>query len=129
MITTSVRTPDGGTIKVQHPEGANKESILAFAKQEYDKRQQQKAQAQQGPSGFAAFANKSLVQLAGTPVDVTNALLSSVGLDQKRPAFGSESIESAAEAIGINIPDREPETLLKEQELFLGNLRASACPL
>ena len=39
MITTSVNTPDGGTITVKHPEGASEESILAFAKQEYDRRQ------------------------------------------------------------------------------------------
>ena len=130
MITTSVRTPDGGTIKVQHPEGANKESILAFAKQEYDKRQQQKAQAQQGPSGFFPFANKSLVQLAGTPVDVTNEVLVAVDpkLGSDRPFGGSESIESAAEFLGIDIPDREPETFAERAGAVFGELAGFSLP-
>ncbi len=39
MITTTVNTPDGGTIKIQHPEGATEESILSFAKQQFNNQQ------------------------------------------------------------------------------------------
>ena len=37
-IIKTVRTPDGGTIKVSVPVGATKEQIMGFAKQEFDKR-------------------------------------------------------------------------------------------
>jgi len=138
MITTSVNTPDGGDIKVQHPEGASEKSILAFAKQEYDRRQQQKAlpskddvqkaQTQEGPGGFAPFANKSLVELLGAPVDVTNAFLSQIGLGSERPFGGSESIESAAEFLGIDIPDREPETFVERTGAVTGEVAGFGVP-
>lgn len=110
-------------------------TILA---QEYSRRQQlkglpskgdvQKAQAQEGPGGFAPFANKSLVELLGAPVDITNAFLSSVGLGSERPFGGSESIEAAAEAIGIDIPDREPETFVERMGQVTGEAAGFAIP-
>ena len=110
-------------------------TILA---QEYSRRQQlkelpskgdvQKAQAQEGPGGFAPFANKSLVELLGAPVDITNAFLSSVGLGSERPFGGSESIEAAAEAIGIDIPDREPETFVERMGQVTGEAAGFSIP-
>jgi len=35
MPQTTVNTPDGGTVTVNHPEGATEEQILRFAKQQY----------------------------------------------------------------------------------------------
>ena len=110
-------------------------TILA---QEYSRRQQlkelpskgdvQKAKAQEGAGGFAPFANKSLVQLLGAPVDITNAFLSSVGLGSERPFGGSKSIEAAAEAIGLDIPDREPETFTERMGQVTGEVAGMAIP-
>lgn len=111
-------------------------TILA---QEYSRRQQlkelpskgdvQKAKAQEGPSGFAPFANKSLVQLLGAPVDITNAVLNAAGLGSERPFGGSESIESAARAIGIDIPEREPETFVERMGQVTSEVAGMALPV
>ena len=128
-------------IALQRADAAGNTEDATILAQEYSRRQQQKAlpskddvqkaQAQQGPGGFAAFANKSLVQLAGTPVDVTNEVLVAVDpkLGSDRPFGGSESIESAAEAIGINIPDREPETFGERAGAVAGELAGFAIPV
>jgi hypothetical protein len=125
-------------IALQRADAAGNTEDATILAQEYARRQQQKAlpskddaqkaQAQQGPGGFAAFANKSLVELAGAPVDVTNALLSPVGLDSDRPFGGSESIESAAEFLGIDIPDREPETFRERAGAVAGELAGFGVP-
>jgi len=57
------------------------------------------------------FLNKSLAEVLGAPVDITNALLSTIGLDSERPFGGSESIRAGMKKIGAPTPDREPETL------------------
>ena len=107
--------------------------------QEYARRQQikelpseedvEKAKDQEGAGGFAPFANKSLVQLLGAPVDITNALLSAVGLGSERPFGGSESIESAARAVGIDIPEREPETFVERMGQVTGEVAGMALPV
>ena len=37
MAETQVKTPDGGTVTVRHPDGASDEDILGFAKQQFEK--------------------------------------------------------------------------------------------
>jgi len=111
-------------------------TILA---QEYSRRQQlkelpsesdvKKAKAQEGRGGFAPFANKSLVELLGAPVDITNAFLGKVGLGSEKPFLGSKSIEEMAEAIGIDIPDRDPETFTERMGQVAGEVAGFAVPV
>jgi hypothetical protein len=91
---------------LRNADKSGNESDARAIAQELQKRRQS---AQSG--GFAAFANKSLVNLLGAPVDITNSILDAIGVPvSEKPFGGSESIASAAKAIGLDIPEREPET-------------------
>ena len=52
MPQTNVNAPDGSVIKVNHPEGATQEQILAFAKQQYSAPQPKPSFAGSGPGGL-----------------------------------------------------------------------------
>ena len=115
--------------------------------QEFQRRRSQGAQVTEGTSSQStdgdsappmSFLNKSLATLAGSPVDITNALLNIVGLGSEYPIGGSQSIRDAMN-IGIETPieiggvkqrialggqtlDREPETMLERGMQVAGDV-------
>lgn len=72
MPITSVQSPDGRIIKVEHPEGASQSEIMAYAQKNYKPAPQQEAfdpaaATMEGMSGFdrfAAGAGKGMTDLA-----------------------------------------------------------------
>lgn len=95
----------------------SKEQQQAIAKARARQRQQtsrpaSEVNARKGPEeSKMAFFNKALAQTVGAPVDVTNALLGVVGLEQEKPFGGSESIREGMAGIGAPTPERAPETM------------------
>ena len=79
--------------------------------------------------GFMPFLNRSLAQIAGSPVDVTNALLQSIGLGSEQPFGGSQSIRAGMEAIGAPTPDRDPETFAETAGTVAGEIAAFSAPV
>ena len=74
------------------------------------------------------FLNKSIARFFGSPVDATNAALNLVGLGTDRPIGGSKSIRQAMDVIGIETPDREPETFIERVGDVGGELASFMIP-
>jgi len=88
----------------------------------------QEPQIEDGPSGLMPFLNKSIARFFGSPVDATNAALNLVGLGTDRPIGGSKSIRQAMDVIGIETPDREPETFIERVGDVGGELASFMIP-
>lgn len=66
MEETTVTTPDGNEIVVQHPEGASKEQILRFAKQQYKPQTIDPTDPFIGPKAFFDVGKTALSGMAGS---------------------------------------------------------------
>lgn len=133
-------------------QGDEKARLDAIAlSQEYQKRVSQPTEvtteeplAEDGPSGFMPFLNKSIATAFGAPVDITNAALNLVGLGTDRPIGGSKSIRQAMNigvdtpiklqgqnirlALGGATPERAPETFTERAGQVGGELASFMIP-
>ncbi|WP_404379936.1 hypothetical protein [Caenispirillum salinarum] len=57
------------------------------------------------------FVNRGIANTLGAPADLVNAGLNTVGLGSEQPFGGSESIRAGMGYLGIETPDRAPETM------------------
>ena len=110
----------------QGDEQAQQDAVILA--QEFRRRSTETKEAD-GPSGFMPFLNKSIAQIAGGPVDITNALLNKIGIGSERPVGGSESIRAGMAAIGAPTPDRDPETFGETAGSVTGELATFLLPL
>ena len=95
--------------------------------QEFQRRQQ--AVQEEEPGGFMPFVNKAIAEFSGAPVDLTSALLNKVGIPTGEVPFGgSESIKRGMEAIGIDIPEREPEKFQERLGQVTGEFASFGLP-
>ena len=136
----------------QGNEEARQDAIILS--QEFQRRASQGAQVTKGTSDQStdgdsapplSFLNKSLATIAGSPFDITNALLNTVGLGSDYPIGGSQSIRDAMN-VGIETPieiggvkqriafggqtlDREPETMLERASQVTGEIFGFGLPM
>lgn len=95
--------------------------------QEFQRRQQ--AVQEEEPGGFMPFVNKAIAEFAGAPVDLTSALLRKVGVPTGEVPFGgAESIKRGMEAIGMDIPERDPETFTEQVGQVSGEFASFGLP-
>lgn len=67
---------------------------------------------EQESPGMMPFASRAIAGTVGAPVDIIRGALNLIpGVDLPEPFGGRKSIERGMEAIGIPVPEREPETL------------------
>jgi hypothetical protein len=67
---------------------------------------QQNAESETKTSGVLPFANKAIAETTGAPVDLVTAGLNLIpGVDIKKPFMGSESIKTAFDFYGIDLPE------------------------
>lgn len=101
-----------------------RERILALARA-----RKRKAEAENRGSSIA-FANKSIAEFVGAPVDITNAALGFVGLPvSEKPFGGSKSIKSGMRSVGIDIPERDPQTTSEYVGQALGEGASMLLPM
>ena len=75
------------------------------------------------------FVNKAIAEFAGAPVDLTSALLRKVGVPTGEVPFGgAESIKRGMEAIGMDIPERDPETFTEQVGQVSGEFASFGLP-
>ena len=92
-------------------------------------RRRKQSTLREEPDGFMPFVNKAIAEFAGAPVDLTSALLNKVGIPTGEVPFGgSESIKRGMEAIGIDIPEREPEKFQERLGQVTGEFASFGLP-
>ncbi len=99
-----------------------------FKKRASKPKQVSKEEESDDVGGFMPFLNKSLAQVAGGPVDLTNLVLKKIGLGSDRPFGGSESIREGMASIGAPTPDRDPETFAETAGTVAGEIAAFTAP-
>jgi len=75
------------------------------------------------------FVNKGIASTLGAPVDITNAVLSVVGLGSEVPFGGSQSIRRGMEKIGAPTPDRPPQTFAESVAMGTGEAAGAVLPV
>lgn len=110
QLATALRNADAA---------GNKEDARTLA-QEFQRRQASNSSPRseqdgggEEVGGFMPFLNKAIATTAGAPVDLTNAALGLVGLDNETPFGGSESIRRGLSNVKIETPDRDPENFFE----------------
>lgn len=88
------------------------------------------AESKEDSLGVMAFVNKAIAATGGAPVDVVTAGLNLIpGVDIQEPFGGSKSIEKGMESVGIDIPDREPETMPEYIGTAVGEVATLMIPI
>lgn len=112
MPIVSVKAPDGKLLKVNAPEGASEEDILAFAKQEWEKPNSALEDLVQYGPGFLKQTGKTAVNAVGEMAAQIPRLM----------AIGPGSMETLMKSLGLPIPgigqtaDRASQVLEKGVE-------------
>ena len=84
----------------------------------------------QKSSNPMSFANKAIAETVGAPVDVVTAGLNLIpGVDIKKPFGGSESIKSGMESVGIDVADRQAETIPEHIGTTVGEVASFILPM
>lgn len=79
-------------------------------------------------SNLMGYVNKGLATTLGAPVDLVTSGLGLVGVDIDEPVGGTKSIEGGLRKIGIDIPEKEPETLSEQMAGGVGEVLGGLLP-